>query len=992
MGVPSFFLWLSRKFPKILMDVPEEGSWKLNGVEVPVDLTQPPLTGRHCDNLYLDMNGIIHPCCHPENKPAPATEELMILDIFSYIDRVFSMIRPRKILYMAIDGVAPRAKMNQQRSRRFRSAQESAEFAAEKEELSRELGLPPLVESGDKFDSNVITPGTPFMARLAAALRYYVAERMNSDPAWAGLQVIITDATVPGEGEHKIMDFIRSQRASPDYNPDTYHVLHGLDADLIMLALATHEPHFTILREKTMNKWQASKQPPNDGEDAADETGLVKSRREATDAGFCLLKIDVLREYLNIELSCSKIPLPKFELESAIDDWIFLCFFVGNDFLPHLPGLDIQQGTLEDLVDIWQDIFARRGTFMTRGSQVNLEFVQEILNHIASTEQAVLVRMYQEAKKKLQRSLRDDDREKATRIAKVTKKLKDAAGQTDSAKAAEGPQAPPTKQPRPLDNKSAAQTLRASLQHALGANSETGPEDVPPNDLKRKAAELEAESPVPNPESGDLPIPAPATEADLPTPASANDPSAPAHSAMPAQKKTAFDPNAEVERKLAELDNAQLHEPGYRERYYRVKFGVEGDDLPAFVAQITKSYIEGLCWVLRYYYSGCPSWTWYFPYHYAPFASDFKDIAKMDIQFDIGRPFKPMEQLMGVFPAASRSCLPPAFANLMVDPKSPILDFYPLDFKLDMNGKSKIWKAVALLPFIDEKRLLEAMKPLEDTLSDDEKIRNSLNEPRLLVGPQNALHSALYDLYSRPADDQNASLAIEPVTSMPLSGVVQRDEDFVPETTFYSPFGPETEKSDIPNDKSISAIFRLPKQPEGSTPLLHLHPKVNLPPKTLPNFIRDLWAMAKITSIPVTLPAVPVQISRDTPNGPTLQISIPQRAPALTTPRTKMPGVDLDPGRIPTTSTISTRNNRLITMVRLIGILTPVAQIYLIMVVTHTARWLHPADLSSIVHMPRIATPAGVTPAIITEGRLAPGPARPVVDQTKFRGIPPFGN
>jgi 5'-3' exoribonuclease 2 len=87
------------------------------------------------------------------------------------------------------------------------------------------------------------------MVLLAASLRYWVVQKMNTDAAWAEMEVIISDASVPGEGEHKIMDFIRRQRVNEGHDPNTRHVIYGLDADLIMLALATHEPHFKVLRE-----------------------------------------------------------------------------------------------------------------------------------------------------------------------------------------------------------------------------------------------------------------------------------------------------------------------------------------------------------------------------------------------------------------------------------------------------------------------------------------------------------------------------------------------------------------------------------------------------------------------------------------------------------------------------------------------------------------------------------------------------------------------
>lgn len=191
MGVPALFRWLSNKYPKIISPVIEEQPYEVNGEQIPVDTTRPNPNGEELDNLYLDMNGIVHPCTHPEGKPPPANEQEMMLEIFNYTDRVVNMVRPRKLLMIAVDGVAPRAKMNQQRARRFRSAQEAKEADEKKEEFRKQF----LKKSkGDQeiheeviqktWDSNVITPGTPFMDILAASLRYWIAYKLNTDPAW----------------------------------------------------------------------------------------------------------------------------------------------------------------------------------------------------------------------------------------------------------------------------------------------------------------------------------------------------------------------------------------------------------------------------------------------------------------------------------------------------------------------------------------------------------------------------------------------------------------------------------------------------------------------------------------------------------------------------------------------------------------------------------------------------------------------------------------
>jgi 5'-3' exonuclease len=231
-GIPKLFRWLTDLYPLVLETV-DEG---LGSNDAAVD------------NFYLDMNGIIHTCTHSNNdKLVALNEKDMFLRIFAYTDRLYKLVKPSRKMYLAIDGVAPRAKMNQQRSRRFRSAKEREALIAE--HVAKEGKM----LEDESFDSNCITPGTEFMFRLGIAFHRWVEYKMKTDPFWQnGAEIIFSGPDVPGEGEHKIMDLIREERAKdPGYFRGKYkHCLYGLDADLIMLSLVTHEPFFVLLREK----------------------------------------------------------------------------------------------------------------------------------------------------------------------------------------------------------------------------------------------------------------------------------------------------------------------------------------------------------------------------------------------------------------------------------------------------------------------------------------------------------------------------------------------------------------------------------------------------------------------------------------------------------------------------------------------------------------------------------------------------------------------
>jgi len=389
--------------------VVEESPKEVDDVQIPVDITQPNPNGREFDNLYLDFNGIVHPCSHPEDRPPPKDEDEMMHEILKYTERVVNLVRPRKLLFIAIDGVAPRAKMNQQRSRRFRSAQDASIKAAATERIIEELRsqgkeIDDSLRPNGAWDSNAITPGTPFMDILSASLRYWIVYKLNTDPGWSNLNVILSDASVPGEGEHKIMEFIRSQRASPAHDPNTKHIMHGLDADLIMLGLATHEAHFTVLREDVF--FQENKKGcricGQEGHYAADCTGKPKEKSGEFDEKasppsqkpFIFLHVEILREYLEAELHVPGLSFP-YDVERAIDDWVFMCFFVGNDFLPHLPSLDIREGAIDTLISIWKSCLPHTGGYVTCDGTVNLARAQIILEALGEKEDAIFRRRHQ---------------------------------------------------------------------------------------------------------------------------------------------------------------------------------------------------------------------------------------------------------------------------------------------------------------------------------------------------------------------------------------------------------------------------------------------------------------------------------------------------------------------------------------------------------------------------------------------------------------------
>mmetsp|Transcript_29208 Transcript_29208/g.43057 ORF Transcript_29208/g.43057 Transcript_29208/m.43057 type:complete len:821 (+) Transcript_29208:127-2589(+) len=674
-GIPKMFRWLTDQYPNINRRLSE-------GLTSDVQV----------DNFYLDMNGIIHPCTHgnADDKIVVLDETAMFKKIFGYVDRLYKIVKPRKLLYLAVDGVAPRAKMNQQRSRRFRSSKEAEELAATI--LARDGELP----EGTKFDSNCITPGTDFMLKLSLAMQKWIEYKQKTDPFWMnGADVVFSGPDVPGEGEHKVMDYLREVKdeyysskdettngeggnddaKNPHYAPGLTHVLYGLDADLIMLGLVTHEPNFMLLREK-MSVVMAGR--------GRNKNRKKKDMLEYTRDDFELLELKALRQMFQIQFrkfadrDILKVP---YDSSRIIDDFVFMCMMVGNDFLPHCPHLEIDNGALSLMLSTYIDLLPEWGGYLTDKEKIHPQRFEQFVYHLAAYEEEHFKRRsYEENEPGW--ALSSEHETEATDFYGVH-----YGGEPtpNAAQAANGPN----------DNKNQKKNSMVNGNVLEG-------EDI------------------------------------LDTATS-----------IPSQIKT--------EKKFHKKHPTDASR-SYRDFYYEAKHGLtplksHRDETLFARRAIVRDYLEGLHWVLAYYHRGCRSWDWYFPHLYSCLGTDMVNLNEFyegcqedegdndegfrAFKFEDTEPFPSLAQLLSVLPPQSATLLPGALAELMLEPSSPIADYYPRDFTTDANGKRQPWEAVVQIPFIDGDTLLETVNSIldgDEKSPDDKKLLSNAERRRNVKG------------------------------------------------------------------------------------------------------------------------------------------------------------------------------------------------------------------------------------------------------------------
>jgi 5'-3' exonuclease len=187
------------------------------------------------------------------------------------------------------------------------------------------------------------------------------------------LEVVLSDSSVPGEGEHKMMDYIRQAKTHQGYDPNTRHCFYGADADLIMLSLLTHEPNFMIIREEHVIK-------------KTKQGGVQRLDIQKT-FNFQLIFISLLREYFQLEYSSLATQMRmRFDLERVIDDFVFFCFFIGNDFLPSLSALDISEGSLDSLIDLYKELLPSMTDYITEAGKIYWDRAQPFIEMLGKHE------------------------------------------------------------------------------------------------------------------------------------------------------------------------------------------------------------------------------------------------------------------------------------------------------------------------------------------------------------------------------------------------------------------------------------------------------------------------------------------------------------------------------------------------------------------------------------------------------------------------------
>jgi 5'-3' exoribonuclease 1 len=329
MGIPSYFSYIVKNHPEIIK------KYFMSSFVV--------------SNFYLDCNSIIYDS-YSKLEPSVLNEDAgvqIINSVISKIEEYIQLIHPIHRTIIAFDGVAPLAKLKQQRERRYKSLFQSNAINHISEKTETHV-----------WDKTAITPGTIFMRELNTRIREHFSENK---------QVIFSGSDEAGEGEHKIFQYIRD---NPDYHTTEFNTfIYGLDSDLIMLAINHLKfcPNIYLFRE-TPHFIQSisSELEPNEN---------------------YVLDIPELSKNISYYMTTEKSDMTI----NRTNDYILLCFLLGNDFLPHFPAINIRNGGIDKLLLAYKTNIGDRNLLLTNGNIIYWPNFKKLIQYLSDLEEKYFI-------------------------------------------------------------------------------------------------------------------------------------------------------------------------------------------------------------------------------------------------------------------------------------------------------------------------------------------------------------------------------------------------------------------------------------------------------------------------------------------------------------------------------------------------------------------------------------------------------------------------
>ena len=364
MGVPGLFSSLIRDFKKS------------NIIIKNIDNDLP-------NHFYLDFNCAIYTALY--SNPGIKTEETLIIYVIEYLETLCRVIPQLELIYIALDGVPSQAKMVTQRERRFHSICRKNRTTKINQIFGSEIEK---TEEISNFDTNSISPGTTFMYLLSRAIKDAIANGGRNN-IFKNKMVIFSDASIPGEGENKIMLFIKnSQHLAIDgnieernlYGNEHNTIIYGLDGDLIFLSLLMKTDNTYLFRE-------------------ANEYGNLATIYEGKK--YLFMDINALSYAILDDFKKYSPNIDMINRDKYIDDYIVLGMILGNDFMPKNHWYSIHEGGMNRILSSYFQIHNHTEIFLMNSAtlQINTEMLTDIWFLVKENEYDAVCKLFEKRKK-----------------------------------------------------------------------------------------------------------------------------------------------------------------------------------------------------------------------------------------------------------------------------------------------------------------------------------------------------------------------------------------------------------------------------------------------------------------------------------------------------------------------------------------------------------------------------------------------------------------